>query len=82
MGEENKDDAFQGGEVLFAGGTDWGFIGRTAGGGKKGKEVMDQQGFGADVAAAPFLTVDVGCCTRRSMPIEQRSSQTWLPPSA
>ena len=28
-------NAFNGGEVLFAGGTDWGFIGRNLGGSKK-----------------------------------------------
>lgn len=40
MGDDAKDNAFPGGEVLFAGGTDWGMIGRSIGGGKKGKEVL------------------------------------------
>jgi hypothetical protein len=36
MAEEQKhQDAFSGGEVLFAGGTDWAFIGRNLGGSKK-----------------------------------------------
>ncbi len=31
----SKADTFSGGEVLFAGGTDWGLIGRNLGGSKK-----------------------------------------------
>lgn len=31
----SKTESFTGGEVLFAGGTDWGFIGRNLGGSKK-----------------------------------------------
>lgn len=33
--KSTKIEAFSGGEVLFAGGTDWGFIGRNLGGSKK-----------------------------------------------
>lgn len=33
--KSTKTETFSGGEVLFAGGTDWGFIGRNLGGSKK-----------------------------------------------
>ena len=37
MGEEAKETEFSGGEIIFAGGTDWASIGRTVGWRQKGK---------------------------------------------
>ncbi len=75
MAEENaleSSSKFKGGEVLFAGGTDWGFIGRNLGGSKKkgdadvrlNASARNGEGFLSGCVLDICIVTIVGCRSR------------------